>query len=793
MTTLRTNTVRYPFATSTADLATNTTLGTATRLTFTAITVTIAETASRTFLSVIARMSFRDRFTVANEITALRMGSKVAAAAYVDVDRTFTQANTGDHLFDEWTLDVTDNFNANFGAGATQTVELGLAVATTAASNIGGSITAELVITYQYDDASGTTRTKTIGIPIQSHHTTLTNVQQEIGTTGGTVNAPANQIPALDTYLPEASKAYKAIYAVSTANDASVAASDVTPFIQIDSAAEVARGLIGQALITTMPWRDIFDLLGAGMTTNAVHAFKMRADVTTRLVFAGAVVWVTYTYDASSTVAIINQALIPLTESNSDAPGLFFGEGFNTTDVQTLYADLDIQEPAPIALVQSAVVVNVSSTSTSNNISIQAGGQAVRTYIPIGAAGEEPLIHRGDHSSGWSLARGRNRLAVKIANTAAAGARSAIPQGYVLITYTSGLPGNGPCAGNRVVNFFNAAYANGALPVAIDVAAASQRTPTLVAPYRLNGVLIEGRVRLNGGSTPPQLLLAQNAGEWDAAGWITAEHTAQTIGELSSWWFMVSYTQAFNRSSFRGGAMSIETGRREVSWGNAANHIAAWSTWVSYHQCTFAVAGTVTISGSPAANGKLVAVWAVNADLSAEVVNIVATAGGAGGFTCQVPDNTRTYFATYNDSGNLGRSIDGTPGSSTFNVTMGGSGSGDTTPPVVTIISPTPGVNPGDPGGFPADWLTARNTPIVLQVTDLAPGLEYVAVIATLPGGVEEVVYRRGAFRGRYVALSSVAAITNGFQFSVRPADGWPPGNITFAVDPLDAAGNLAA
>jgi hypothetical protein len=126
------------------------------------------------------------------------------------------------------------------------------------------------------------------------------------------------------------------------------------------------------------------------------------------------------------------------------------------------------------------------------------------------------------------------------------------------------------------------------------------------------------------------------------------------------------------------------------------------------------------------------------------------------------------------------------------NLVTGSSAPPDTTAPVITIVSPTPGANPGDPGGFPADWLSARNTPIVLQITDLAPGLQYVALVATLPGGVEEVVYRRGAFRGHYLAFSTVTSIANGLQFSVRHDQGWPPGSVTFAVDSLDAAGNLS-
>lgn len=130
-------------------------------------------------------------------------------------------------------------------------------------------------------------------------------------------------------------------------------------------------------------------------------------------------------------------------------------------------------------------------------------------------------------------------------------------------------------------------------------------------------------------------------------------------------------------------------------------------------------------------------------------------------------------------------------------------GSADGNPPVITVISPTPGVSPGVAGGFPADPTAARSTPIVLTVTDLAPGLEYFVVTARLFANnaatpLEEVVYRRGSFRGPYVASSSSVGITGGVQLTVQRAGGWPAGaspeaHITFAVDALDAAGNLAA
>lgn len=125
-------------------------------------------------------------------------------------------------------------------------------------------------------------------------------------------------------------------------------------------------------------------------------------------------------------------------------------------------------------------------------------------------------------------------------------------------------------------------------------------------------------------------------------------------------------------------------------------------------------------------------------------------------------------------------------------------GGGDVTPPTITIVSPTPGTAPGSPGGFSADWATARMTPIVLQVTDLAPGNRYQAVVVRYANSVDEfTVYRRGTFRGAFAALSFETAIANGKELSVLPVGGWPSSDalndVTFEIDALDAAGNLAA
>jgi hypothetical protein len=121
-----------------------------------------------------------------------------------------------------------------------------------------------------------------------------------------------------------------------------------------------------------------------------------------------------------------------------------------------------------------------------------------------------------------------------------------------------------------------------------------------------------------------------------------------------------------------------------------------------------------------------------------------------------------------------------------FPESVGGGGAGDTVPPTITVVSPS------IPSGFPVDWSVAKDVPVVLNVTDTVPGVEYISVTVVFSGGKEETIYRRGLFRGDYAGLSTQSVITNGLQLVARRSGGWPPGSMTFTVDALDGDGNLA-
>lgn len=648
------NTVEYFFATRRTQLATNTTLATATRHDTAAVTLYIPETTSRNFLSVRLVATYHSEYAATNTITGWRMGIKLGAAATSDTDRAaITGQNVASkNVFDTVDLDVTSYFNTNFGAGASQTCVASLAVSTTTAENI-NNITFALVVTYEADFASHPgTRIKTVRLPLQSMAAALTVTQQELGL-DGTNPAPANQIPALDTWLPEASKTYRSIVAVIRGQTGSTAATNWTPYVQLDGAAEVGLGLVNETLFTTKMWQDHYDL--AGMTTNAVHALKMRADLTARLNGVGADVVITYEYDEASTTTIMVSRIEALTQSEHDGQGMSGNSSFSTNiaaDANVLASVVDIQEDG-VTLKHSAIKWTDLRNSIATNYLMRVGSQAYRTLTPAGTAGEGSWSLRTDHSLGWAIARGVNRLTVDYYSSSVSSRGTGY--GYVILNYTATKPSDSIKAA-RSLNFWGASYAVAATQT-VDAALGTAKVPKVMGPFKLSAAVLFSHVRVVT-STGGQIFIGQRAGELDAKAFVVG-HPQGTIAGLASVFQVFAFTRAFNADSLHTGRLDIETDRRIVRWTTAAS-FASWSWWVTAHRMTFTVAGAITVAGAAVAAGKTVQIWAYDSAGVADLVTTVTTTGG-GAFTAQVPDNTRSYFASYDNDGNRGRSALATP------------------------------------------------------------------------------------------------------------------------------------
>jgi hypothetical protein len=394
--TVRQKTVEYPFVTLVTDLATNTTLGTATRHDFAAITLDIPENSSRTFRSVIVQVTVRDRFAVVTNITAWRIGIKLAAVAFTDTDVTQTLTNSGDHMSFVFHTDVTSYFTTNFGSGASQTCQVGVAFATAAANTV-QSVTAKLIVTYDYDDSGQDTRVKTVRIPLDGPLALLTATLAEIGT---------NQVPNLDSFLPESTKSYKHIWFESSFNDAGNATTDFNLALALDAEAESVRGTLEQALNTAVWGFDIW--VRNDMTTNATHAFKARSSLISRFSGIGFVLCVTYTYSHTSSSTFINSLIFPFFAEPGFMPQ---SSGTNNRVSQEFW----IEEPTTITLVQSGALFHYTSQG-GQTINVAFGSQTTRAYVITAGsaqAGGGSFSHRFDSGSaggsGISLARGKRR------------------------------------------------------------------------------------------------------------------------------------------------------------------------------------------------------------------------------------------------------------------------------------------------------------------------------------------------------------------------------------------------
>ncbi len=652
----RVKTVEYVFDTRITNLATNTTLGTATRHDFTQITIDLPENSSRTFRSVHLVCTWNDANTVTYNLSGVRMGIKLGSVAFTDTDISPTATgNTGDHEYWEQWIDVTGYFVTNFGSGTSQTSQAAIAVATATASNIGGHITAKLIITYEFSDTSQTTRVKTVRIPLQSHHTTLTNAAQEFGTTGGTTNAPANQIPALDTFLPENTVSLKQVWIEFVANNASAATTDIAPVYQIDSQTVVTRGTIEQALNTGTLYKDIWLLDTATpananyIATNSAHAIKAYCATTARFETFGGILCVTYTYNADNTTTVLNSLVMPIPDDDIETNWVQATDG---SSQNALLFEPWIEEPTTITIKQSGVQLFVMSPG-GGTLNVLAGSQTARPYTlaALVNAGGSVVTHRVDHSSGWTVARGHNDLLLKLFTTAAA--NTTVYGAMLYLNYTSGKSTVDVDAHNHSTCWYLAdMQVSGAVETVRNISTSAQRTPNIPETnYFLVSVGYEMLYRA-AGSYSVTVLAELLSGEHQSDGWMDVlKRFAILDAELACYRLVGRALTMWNRTNFQTGSMDIEAARAYRICASTGVH-SQLLMWVTYHGLTFTKTGTVSGYGG---TGVGLSVELYDTTDNTKLCAVSTTTGGA--YSMVWFDSTRTYYVVVReDDTHVGRS-----------------------------------------------------------------------------------------------------------------------------------------
>ena len=382
------------------------------------------------FISAFVEIGFNDVITATGgTITEHRVALNLGGT-----DTTITEtddiANSGENIGGVLTpFDFTSKFNSEYGTGTSKTCEVKVYFDQDTGTTLGMiNVSAVIYLTYEYDDGAST-HIKTVYIPLESRNSALATTETEIGT---------NQIPALDTFLPETSKTIRDYFFIIEGNQNNgSAAVDITLNLKIDSDATFNPGIFERALASDIFVRVIWRH-STPPSTSSVHAFKAWAS---SAVFNNLVITlvVTYEFDPSS-ATILNSIIIPI-ELGSPL-------GLNTTGSSRFKRDFFIQEPDTVTLRQSAIRFNYNTTAAVSGLNIRTGGQSYRAYTDNGAVvcGMFSLQHRVDSGSsqgaGLTLARGLNTLVFDAYRTDTTGDPNNL-NGYLLLNYTSGLASGG--------------------------------------------------------------------------------------------------------------------------------------------------------------------------------------------------------------------------------------------------------------------------------------------------------------------------------------------------------------
>lgn len=641
--TLRTNTVEYAFA------ARTTTLNAGTRHDFSAVTVHIAETTSRTIRSAYVEIWARDNAAAAASVTSWLVGMAIDGGAANDATVTNTIANSGDQQSWCFRRDVTSVLASGF-TGSSHSIVVGVAIGGIATINL----CARLVITYEYDDTGLTTATKTVRIPIESIAGSLTNSLAEIGT---------NQIPALtggSGILPETSITVRDLYLDVFANEGHNSGTvDDQLLLAVDAEAETGFGSLEQALDTSPFMRVLWKR--TDLDTTAAHAFRARGLNTGRCPQIGAVLVVTYTYDASTSTSVFNSLMLPL-PVEAGALG-----GTTSSLLNRISTKVLVEEPATVTFRQSGVVLTYNCPNNAlAGLTIGVGGQTPRSYTPSTAlnstAGQFSLVHRFDSGgaagSGLNLARGENTITITAYRTSSVAANGL--SGYVLLNYTSGKASAGVGAHNHTTLWLASATTAVGTTGVVDTSAYAPNIPE--SAYWVTHAGAE--LTMIHGARGQVTLSAQHvSGDTPNAGWETLGayqwNSSNEVGVCQHY----ADLSAFYRhpSDPRSSGLAPEGSRvyRVQSFLESSSTNCGWQSvllCVTYHAITWSVSRTVTgYSG----DGSGISVRVHRADTGETLYTASTSAGGGYAFTAY--DNTAELYAEARQGALAGRSENFTP------------------------------------------------------------------------------------------------------------------------------------
>lgn len=615
----RLKTVKYAFPVL-ASLANNTLTN------LSQITIYLPETGTKTFRSVVAHVSMDDIVTATGgTITTKTVGLRLGAAGYTSIANANTLTNSGENLSIPWVQDFTSHFTTNW-SGTSMTCDFQLQFNQSTGTTLGMvNVCVTLDITYEYDDTS-TTQVKTVMIPLNAP-------VGAIATSATTYDT----IPALDTYLPEASKTYRNIHVVMQGNQArNGATTDHTMTLRVGSAS-ITTGNYEGALASDRYFRYVWELTSAYPATGSTQTWQPTATVA-RVNHFQAYMVVTYEYNESTSTSIMNSVMLPLA---IDSP---MG-GTTSADYQRATRELFIQEenitPGRIAFfgffTQAAAIAGL-------NLRLGTGSFVTYTDTASVLCGTNALMIRND--SAVTLARGRNEFNVDAYRTDTADFGWNL-SGIIIVNYASDKHADGSGAHNHTVEWGISQFSTVAAATSKSISALA---PTLPETNHFMSALGTRLTHLS--ATVPagfivqvERLVAEGGVQWE----VVYQDQVVSDAESGTYFAFAQMRSLFKRwtGDVASDRIELETARR---WRTFNFAVAGWSAidmLITYHSITYTAAdsisgftGTVSLSLHRASGEKV----------------LETTRSGDGAFSFTWYDNTEELYVVADDGVNVGRS-----------------------------------------------------------------------------------------------------------------------------------------
>lgn len=641
------------------------TLTSGTLTTLTQITVYLPETGTKTFRSVIARVSMDDISTsTAGTITTKTVNLRLSGAgSYSTRTNANNLVNSGEGICLHWLQDFTDYFQSTWtGTSMLCDVQLQFANAGSDTPNF-RNVSVTLDITYEYDDTS-TTQVKTVWIPLNAPVGGLTATATTYDTA-----------PNLSTYLPEASKTFRYIGLVVQGNEnKNAVTTDYTLTLNMGTAT-VTTGSYEGGLGSDRFYRYVWNLTTAWPSTSATQTFQASTSTATRHHHFQAWLMVTYEFSPSSSTRVMNSLVLPM---EMDSP-----MGSSAADYQRAERQLYIQEPGTITTERVAFYPFWEALNVIAGLNFRLGTGSWTTYTDnlSQACGMNAAMVRND--TAFTLARGKNTLTFDAYRTDTAMFGWAVT-GFWIVNYSSDIASSGVGSHNHSILYkISSGMGN-------NTTAASNYTYTANIPipeteYYINGIGAEQVVMTSGTvQTTGQVLQLEKANNATEGGlsWESVYlDTTQTDAEVGA---RLYYSQA--RDFFKRwpndpgpGRVDLETDRRwrqYINWSGtttAASMYAYVGYLLTYHSITYTIAGT--ISGSA---GGTVNIDAWRTTVANDQIYTTSRTGD-GSYSISWYDNTVPVIVTaYENSTHKGMSIEQVAGN-TFDIDLSGGSSGGPT------------------------------------------------------------------------------------------------------------------